>query len=235
LWWRSGDEQLARRRSANAGRILGQVLIGLGILQFAFVDPTGLWTALVGWLIMSMARMEMMHSEMHDVFAGVRVADVMTTNLEVVRGDLTVGEFMAGPWPLRRVSSFPIVDAAERPVGLVTLKRISVLAPNLWWTTPLLAIAVPPSDLVTAQPEDPLIDVLDAKPDPNARVLVTSGDRLVGIVSPIDVARAFERMSPRRRKNPTVHTAPILPPPPPPPLPDRGTRRHHHLRLQRRR
>jgi CBS domain-containing protein len=233
LWWRSGDEQLARRRSANAGRVLGQMLIGLGILYFAFVGPTGLWTALVGWLIMSMARAEMLHSEMHDVLTGVRVADVMTTDLEVVRDDLMVGEFMAGPWPLRHVSSFPIVDAAGRPVGLLTLKRISMLPPNAWWTTPLLAIAVPASDLITAHPGDPLIDVLDAKQDPNARVLVTSGDRLVGIVSPTDVARTFERLSLVRRKPQAVQPGPVPPPPPPPPRPPgHGTSHHHHLRPQ---
>jgi hypothetical protein len=115
------------------------------------------------------------------------------------------------------------------------LKRISMLPPNAWRTTSLLAIAVPASDLITAHPEDPLIDVLDAKQDPNARVLVTSGDRLVGIVSPTDVARAFERLSLIRRRPQAIETAPVLPPPPPPPPPSRGTSRHRHLRPQPRR
>jgi Zn-dependent protease/predicted transcriptional regulator len=218
LWSRTGDEQAARRRSANAGRILGEVLIGLGIVQFALLGGAGLWTALVGWLIVSMARMEIAQSEMHDVFSGVRVADAMTTDLAVVPDGVTVAEFLSGPWMHSRVSSFPIVDSAGQPVGLVTLDRIGGLAPSLWIATPLLAVAVPIDELVVAHPDEMLIDVLEAKQEPNGRVLVTSDDHLVGIISPSDVARAFERLSlARSRAKPSPGPRRPLPPPPPPP------------------
>jgi hypothetical protein len=52
--------------------------------------------------------------------------------------------------------------------------------------------------------------VLSSKTDANARVLVMSGDRLVGIVSPTDVANAFERLSLVRSRSPAT-----LGPPPP--------------------
>jgi Zn-dependent protease len=212
LWKRTGDEQRARRSSANAGRILGQILIGLGIVQFAFVGGAGLWTALIGWLIVSMARMELAGSDLEQVFAGVRVRDVMTTDLVTLRGQMTVDEFVNGPWMRRHVSSFPVVDTDGRPLGIATLKLVGGLAPDEWRSTPVSAIAVPIDDLVIANPDDVLIKVLESKPDPNARVLVIRGDRLVGIVSPTDVARAFERLSLVRDRS-----APTLGPPPPPP------------------
>ena len=212
LWKRTGDEQRARHGSANAGRILGQILIGFGIVQFAFVGGAGLWTALIGWLIVSMARMELAGSDLEQVFAGVRVRDVMTTDLVTLRGQMTVDEFVNGPWMRRHVSSFPVVDTDGRPLGIVTLKLVGGLAPDEWRSTPVSAIAVPIDDLVIANPDDVLINVLESKPDPNARVLVISGDRLVGIVSPTDVARAFERLSLVRD-----HSTPTLGPPPPPP------------------
>jgi CBS domain-containing protein len=212
LWKRTGDEQRARRSSANAGRILGQILIGFGIVQFAFVGGAGLWTALIGWLILSMARMELAGSDLEQVFAGVRVRDVMTTDLVTLRGQMTVDEFVNGPWTRRHVSTFPVVDTDGRPLGIVTLKLVGGLAPDEWRSTPVSTIAVPIDDLVIANPDDVLIKVLESKPDPNARVLVISGDRLVGIVSPTDVASAFERLSLVRDRS-----APTLGPPPPPP------------------
>jgi Zn-dependent protease/predicted transcriptional regulator len=210
LWKRTGDERRARLRSANAGRILGQTLIGLGIVQFAFVGAGGLWTALIGWLIVSMARMEMVESDLERVFAGVRVRDVMTTDVVTLRGRMTVDEFVNGPWMRRHVSTVPVVDTDGRPLGIVSLKLVGGLAPDRWSSTQLSAIAVPISDLVIADPGDALIEVLSSKTDANARVLVMSGDRLVGIVSPTDVANAFERLSLVRSRSPAT-----LGPPPP--------------------
>jgi Zn-dependent protease len=209
LWKRTGNEQQARRRSADAGRIVGQLLIGLGIVQFALVGGAGLWTALIGWLIVSMARMEMAGSDLERVLAGVRVRDVMTTDLMTLRAQMTVDEFVNGPWMRRHVSSFPVVDGDGRTLGIVTLKMLGGLAPDEWRSTPISAIAVPIHDLVVAHPDDSLVSVLESKPDPNARVLVMSGDRLVGIVSPTDVASAFDRLSLVRNRS-----ASTLGPPP---------------------
>jgi CBS-domain-containing membrane protein len=138
----------------------------------------------------------------------------MTTDLVTLHGQMTVDEFVNGPWMRRHVSSFPVVAADGRPLGIVTLKLLGGLARDEWRSTPLSKIAVPISDLVVvADPEDALIGVLESKPDPSTRVLVMSGDRLVGIVSPTDVASAFERMSlVRERSSSTLG--------PPPPRPD---------------
>jgi CBS domain-containing protein len=168
------------------------------------VGAGGLWTALIGWLIVSMARMEMVEGDLERVFAGVKVRDVMTTDLVTLRGEMTVDEFVNGPWMSRHVSSFPIVDTTGRPLGIVSLKHVGGLAPNRWSSTPLSAIAVPINDLVIADPGDTLIEVVRSKTDANARVLVMSGDHLVGIVSPTDVANAFERLSLVRSLSPAT-------------------------------
>src|SRR5690606_10142695 len=90
LWRRSGDQHRARARASAAGRVLGQILIALGLLQFAFGGAAGLWTALVGWLIVSMARMEMAQNDIEAVFGGVTVGEVMTADPVTVPAGATV-------------------------------------------------------------------------------------------------------------------------------------------------
>jgi predicted transcriptional regulator len=222
LWRRSGDEHLARRRAGNAGRAVGFLLMALGVAQFAVVGAAGLWTALVGWLIISMARMEMRQNELTDALAGVTVADVMTGGTVAVSDRLSVAEFMSGPWRRSGLWPFPIVDGADRPLGLVTLERVTDVAPHLWSSTPLIAVAVPAAELDTASPDDPLLDVLRARQDPHAGVLVTRGGRLVGVLRPSDVNRAVEGLV-RGHASATPPPRPPLPPPPPAP---RGWARH---------
>jgi hypothetical protein len=191
--------------------------MALGAVQFAFLGAVGLWTALVGWLIVSMARMEMAQEEMHDVLTGVVVADVMSAGPVVVGDRLTVAEFMRGPWRRSGLWPFPIVDEAGRPLGLITLERISDLAPHLWASTRLLAVAVPPAEIGTARPEDPLLDVIEARPDPNAGVLVIRDGLVVGVVRPSDMNHAVERLLRAHRHRARPPGGPLPPPPPVPP------------------
>lgn len=195
LWWRSGNERQARRRAAEAGRILGQVIIGVGIVEFALIGAAGLWTALVGWLIMSMAHMELVDNDLRELIAGVTVGDVMTRNVATVHDDLTIEEFLHGPWMAAHVSTFPLLDAQGRPTGLITLKHLSGLPSERWSSTRLAAVATPIDQLVVAAPEDPLADVLRSEQGVRARVLVVSAGQLVGIVSPSDVSSAIERLA----------------------------------------
>jgi CBS domain-containing protein len=97
------------------------------------------------------------------------------------------------------VSTFPLVDHVGRPVGIVTMRAVMRTDRADWTTTPLTALATPTSSLALAEPRDLLIDVLRGKGDTRTRVLVTSDGRLVGIVSPTDIAWALERRSLQRR------------------------------------
>ena len=195
VWRVTGDPHRARAFASSAGRVVGQVLIALGLLQFAFFGGAGLWTALVGWLIISMARMEMAQNDIDALLNGVTVAQVMTANPVTVPAGISVEDFVRGPWLDARVSTFPIVDLAGRPMGLIRVNDLSRVPRDEWATTPVLAAGTRIDDLTRAHPGDHLVDVLRATSDDRARILVVSDGRLVGIVSPLDIARALERLS----------------------------------------
>jgi hypothetical protein len=56
---RSGDRDRSAVTAARAGRVLGVVLVGLGIFQvFSGLGAQGLWVAFVGWFLGGAARVE---------------------------------------------------------------------------------------------------------------------------------------------------------------------------------
>jgi Zn-dependent protease len=57
LWKRTGDTHRATIKAANVGRYLGWALVAFGLWQF-LGGSGGLWTALIGWFIVTSARAE---------------------------------------------------------------------------------------------------------------------------------------------------------------------------------
>ncbi|MEM7276164.1 MAG: site-2 protease family protein [Actinomycetota bacterium] len=58
LWNRGGDRHDATIRAARLGRYIGWALIIFGVWQFLNAGAGGLWTALIGWFIVTSARAE---------------------------------------------------------------------------------------------------------------------------------------------------------------------------------
>jgi len=196
LWRRSGDERRSRKRAAHAGRVVGQVLIALGVVQFALgVGIGGLWLALIGWFLTSAAHAEEAQVDLVTTFEGVRVADVMTSDVRTVGGERTVADFVRHDAMTSHSSSFPVVDRDGRLQGLVTLRRMRQLPRSAWATTTLGAAAVPVEQLAVARADELLVDVLQRAGAGDGRVLVVDGPQLVGIVTPTDVTTALERLA----------------------------------------
>lgn len=200
LWKWRGDRVWASVTAARAGRVLGMVLIGLGLAEFLLLAaPSGIWLALIGWFIVGAAAMEERTTRLGASLAGVRVGEVMTASPDTVPAGITVGDLIDHYLFTRRHSSFPLVDAAGRPVGLVTLARIKAVAPGARSTTTVGDIAWPVSELPVVAPGDPLADLLpQLTGEADGRALVVADGRLVGIVSPSDITRAVEHAVLRR-------------------------------------
>jgi len=63
LWHRNGDRHRATIRAARLGRYLGWGLVAFGVWQF-LTGGAGLWTALIGWFVVSSARAEGLRARM---------------------------------------------------------------------------------------------------------------------------------------------------------------------------
>jgi Zn-dependent protease/CBS domain-containing protein len=195
LWQWRGDRQAAAVNAARAGRILGFVMIALGVLQLVTGSGlNGVWLALIGWFVVSAATAEEQQARLSGRLAGVKVSQVMAARPTVLDGDLTVDDFIAQVALTHRYSTYPLVDGYGRLTGLVTLNRVRAVPPERRAATRLREIACPPSEVPTARPEDPVVELLERMhgcADGRA-VVVDDAGVVVGVVSASDVARSLQ-------------------------------------------
>lgn len=195
LWRWRGNRQAAAVNAARAGRFFGFVLIALGVLQVVIgAGLGGLWLALIGWFVVSAASAEEQQARLSGRLAGLTAAHVMTAQPLTLDANLTVNDFVAQIALTHRFSTYPLVDPYGRLTGLVTLNRVRAVPPDARSTTRLWEIACAPAEVPIARHDEPVLELLQRMhgcADGRA-VVVDDAGRVVGVVSPTDVARALQ-------------------------------------------
>lgn len=193
LWHRTGDPVRATRGASAAGRALGWFLVVLGFATVLFEgNLSGLWSALIGWFLITAATEEARHAELGSLLAGLPVRQVMTRDPVTVRATATVAAFLAeGPFGAYRHSAFPVLAADGTPAGLVTVRLIDEVPVQDRSATTVADVMRPLADLATSSPDEPVVDLLPRlEASRDRRALVVDAGHLVGIVTLADVSRA---------------------------------------------
>lgn len=119
-WKLTGDRERATVFAARLGQVFAVLFVVLGVaLLLAGAVFSGVWLALIGWMLGSSARATVNRSELNRRLGDLRVADVMDSEPVAIPSDTTVDRaldeyFLRYRWPW-----FPVVDAAQRFVGLI--------------------------------------------------------------------------------------------------------------------
>jgi hypothetical protein len=90
-------------------------------------------------------------------------------------------------------SQLPVVDEANRPLGLVTHESILRALSNFALKLEELRVSNAIVTAETYRPEDDLFDLLDRLKDTNAVLIVDGEERLIGIVTSYDSTEYFRR------------------------------------------
>lgn len=193
VWKTTGNSLRATVVAATAGRVLGWVLVGLGLyLVFVGTAFSGIWLVLIGWFMVAAATAESSQATRRELLGGVPVREVMTAGPLAAAADTTVADFLGDPAFRYRHSAFPTTDDEGRPVGLVTVSRLHQVPEEQRASTTLAEAMIPLTELPTAAPGDPLVQLLPTlDTTPANRALVLDEGRLVGIVTSSDISRAL--------------------------------------------
>ena len=194
LWRRTGDRVRAANAATRAGQAFAFVLVTLGVLEFLSVGITGLWTVFLGWFLLTAARAEEAGAVLRSSLANVRVGDIMTPEPVTFASLTTVADLVDHQLHLYRFSTFPLVGSEGTFEGLTSMGRIRQLPVELRSTTRLIDIACPAAEIPVGAPDEPITELLarmEGSPDGRAVVMDRDG-RLVGIVSPSDIARHLQ-------------------------------------------
>ena len=206
LWHFRRDFGSATRIGAVLGRGFGYVLIASGIALFVFAgDFSGAWLVFLGWFLLAAATGEARYYAAREALAGLRVRDLMSPNPVSVPADLTLGRFVDEVvWP-RRYTTYPVVENG-RVVGLLPFRCVAQVPRTEWDVHTVRDCMLGLDKVPILDADDEAIDALEKVSGTELnRALVLDGDRLLGLLSITDLARALEA-APRRR--PPTSTAP---------------------------
>ena len=194
LWRLRGDAWSSAVTAARAGRIFGFALIALGFFQVVTGRGFGgLWLALVGLFVVNAASAEEQHARVSGRIGRLQVGRVMSSPVSVADPDLEVDRFLHEVALVQRHSTYPLVDRSGALAGLVTLNRLRSVPPAARASTRLRDIACPIPEIPLARPDEPLVDLLPRLEGcSDGRAVVLEGGRVVGVVSPSDVARTLQ-------------------------------------------
>ena len=199
LWQARGDFPWATRIAADVGRGFGYLFIvaGLGLLIFTGAFG-GAWLAFIGWFLLQAVGAEARYVATEQALAGLRVADLMTSPPVTVDPDLTLGMFMDQiAWSARH-TTYPVVENG-RAVGLLAFRGVAQQPRSEWDSKTVRACMTPGEQVPVLAQGDSAVDALVALAGaPVQRALVLDGERLIGLLSISDLARALEA-PPRRR------------------------------------
>ena len=133
-WKITGKKSSATRFAARLGRAFAYLFIAIGVLQFVVLDNAigGIWLAAIGFILHQAARGAEQQSAVSSRFEGLTVADVMDSDPVMISKDLTVDEASDKYFLRYGFPWFPVVDGAERYVGVLDRSQIdSMGAPEL--------------------------------------------------------------------------------------------------------
>ncbi len=191
-WRMHGSAVRAREEAARAGVMVAHGMIALGVvLVFFGADASGLWLAFLGWFLSSAARAEHEDVETRHMLDHLTVGEVMTTHPAVVPEEMPLDTLVGTVLPKIHGSTVPVIRDG-RLTGLITPDHLRRVAPGEWRRRTTADIATPADQLVTAHPEELLLDVVDRLGSNDRRIVVLDATgHVIGLITPTDLARTI--------------------------------------------
>jgi Zn-dependent protease len=184
IWWRNNNLKSATRIASNVGRVVGFILIFIGI-WFIFTGNwfNGIWLALIGWFLESAAVGSYQQLLMQEMLKGHVASEIMSGDCVVVPPDMTIDHLVNGNILTSGRRCFPVGSGSEI-MGLMTLHNVKEV-PRDQWTTETVKEAMTPFDkLKWVRPDEELSSVLRILTQDNInQVPVVQDNKIIGMVT----------------------------------------------------
>ena len=198
IWKLTGDRGRATRISGYIGQGFAALLVGYGIYLLGNGDATsGLWMAVLGYLLWQSARGAVLQSAVTSRLEGVTVADIMDADPVTLPADLPVQRayeeyflrYQGWPW-------FAVVEADGRYAGIA--HRAAVESAALGHAeVPVRELAADSAEVREDAPLEALLGSESLR-RLGALMAVDAEGRLRGVVTLEQVSRALQaRLAPR--------------------------------------
>jgi Zn-dependent protease/CBS domain-containing protein len=196
LWRLRGDRFAATRNAAAVGRLIGYLIIALGVL-LAF-SPRGLvagiWLALIGWFLSNAAEATVAQMSVERSLRGIHVRDVMDPDPPSVSPNESVSDLIHERMLRGEHRTFLVRHDDGGLAGIVTLGDVRRTPREHWDDARVTDIMTRFGDLATVTPDDEVEDALRllATRGMNQAPVLGEGRKVAGLLTRAAIARLIE-------------------------------------------
>jgi Zn-dependent protease/CBS domain-containing protein len=193
FWWRSGSRQRGVHVAVRVGRVFAYLMIAGGIVVLFLGAPlNGIWMVILGFFLLSAGASEEAGTTVRALLRSVPVSAAMTSPVVTLPDWVTVEQFLESVAPNHPFTTYPIHDQSGNLTGVVRLSDLVRVGRDARGEMHLVDCARPIADVPTTNPREDLAALIQRIGGGlDQRVLVFDQGKLVGIVSPADVARVM--------------------------------------------
>lgn len=187
------DFDVATRTAAKVGIGISYGFMGLGF--FAMITGSfvsGIWILLLGWFLNSGAQTYLRQHELTSILTGLRVRDLMNTNVIAVTPYVTVAALIRDYFGRYMKGAFPVTDLNEKLIGMVTLTRAHEVPENKRNHLNAADMMIPAEELAVMLPDrqaEEALALMTRKSVGKIFVIDELGI-LIGLVSKTDILNA---------------------------------------------
>jgi CBS domain-containing protein len=192
LWGPLGKAR-ATRIASTAGTFFAFFLIFAGVFSLIRGDSLGgVWYILIGWFIKDGSAASYQQVRLDEALQGVTVRDAMVDAVVTVPSTGSVAEAAREQFMRTGYGGYP-VTRGEAVVGLLCLKDVLRLSAEEREATSVQGAMRPLTDAIVIEPDTPLPAAIARMAQAgSARLLVMTGDRLVGLLTMSGVIRRLK-------------------------------------------
>jgi Zn-dependent protease/predicted transcriptional regulator len=194
VWKATGSLERATAVASVAGQAVGYLMVAFGFaLVFAENLFTGVWLGMIGWFLAQAARSQAEEVRMRRVLEGIEAEDLMAADLVTIPSGITIRQAVDRYFMRYDHGAFPVEDDGHT-IGIITLRSVKRVSQDEWDIRSVRETMEPIGEQCTVDADAPMDSVLSKLQDGEARrCLVVRHGEVVGIITPSDVARWFQR------------------------------------------
>ena len=184
LWQWKRDFPLATRWASRAGSLFGLVLILSGVFNVITGEfMVGIWWVIMGLFLRAAAWTSYYRMVTRTTLGGEPIHRFMTPDPVTIPSDLPIHELVEEHFNRSFHDMYPVVEDS-RLIGCIGSKQLAEIPRDQWQHLTVRGILVPCSEDNTVGIDTEALAALSImNRTGNSRLLVTDGDRLVGIVT----------------------------------------------------
>jgi Zn-dependent protease/predicted transcriptional regulator len=192
LWNRSRDVVAATKRASTGGKVVGMLLLAIGIVLLFFRQVVGgLWLFFIGLFLQQVAEASYQQTLVKAALAGKRVSDAMNRDFHFVSPATPIAA-VADQYLVKHKSlALPVADGGEF-LGFITYRNLKSVHKTQWETKTVGDLLVNQAEIPSASPEEPLMHVYTRMLSDTLPIMAVVDDgAVVAVLSRSDIMKVI--------------------------------------------